>query len=224
MSTPDDAKMINEKFADKAESLLRKSATQVLRDFLANPQAGKWHPNGFAVFHMAHFAGLGQMRLHVWAPGKRVALEGQPAIHSHPWAVSSLVVGGRYVDTLYKAVAFNEEGPGRLQGYGLEIGPPEKGDELQLNGNWYEVSVLAERAFAIGEVHTIPSGVLHEVKVPLDGFAATLLVTSDDVDRAKLLLLGDGDFDKVRYVRPNVSPDDLEDMRLELAEAMAAGS
>src|ERR1017187_10377478 len=101
--------MFSGSFSTEAEVVLRANAQRVLARFLSEPRQGRWHPNGFAVFHIGDAKGLGEMRLHVWPRGKRVGLVGQPAIHSHPWDLCSLVVAGCYRDTLYRATEFDTD-------------------------------------------------------------------------------------------------------------------
>jgi hypothetical protein len=212
--------MISKSFFSEAEIALRASAHDTLRRFLSEPQEGTWHPNGFAVFHFGDITDLGRMRLHVWPRGTRIALDGQPAVHSHPWDLCSLVVAGCYLDTLYHASEFDVEGPNRLRGYGLQFGGRGEGDQLGLGAVWYEVTVAAERTVTEGTVHNIAAGALHEAKIPLHMFTATLLITSEVVDLNKLLLIGDDKFDGVSYVRPAVSAEDHDQMRMELAKVL----
>jgi hypothetical protein len=213
--------MDTKSFPDKAGEFLQANSRHVLQRFLLEPVRGTWHPNGFAVFHFGDIAGLGRLRLHIWEKGKRVELKGQPSIHSHPWGVCSLVVGGCYQDTLYEARPSSVAGPNRLRGYRIRYGGVDEGDELRLGPEWYEVSVSAERTVQDGTLHYVPAGILHATRIPLNEFAATVLITSENVDLSKLLLLGDANFDGVRYVRPDVSADDLDQMRVHLERTNA---
>jgi hypothetical protein len=200
--------------------VLRNSAEKVLDQFLSEALEGKWHPNGFAVFHFGEVEGLGEMRFHVWPRGVRVALDGQPAIHSHPWEFCSLVIAGCYRDTLYRAREFDSEGIGRLQGYRIKFGAGYEGDQLCPVAVWYEVTVDEERTIMEGSLHHMSAGVLHASEIPLDTFVATLLITSKIMDPGKLLLVGERNFSEQRYVRPKVSVEQLDYMKEDLLNAL----
>jgi len=212
--------MFSGSFSSSAEIVLRTSAQGVLDRFLSEPGEGRWHPNGFAVFDLGDVEGLGQMRFHVWPSGIRVALEGQPAIHSHPWDMCSLVIAGCYRDTLYRARQFNVDEPGRLQGYSVQFGSGDQGDQLCLDSMWYDVTAEQERTVTKGSLHQIPAGVLHAAQIPLHTCVATLLITSKFINLSKLLLLGDGNFDKKSYVRPAVSVEELDHLRADLMNVL----
>jgi hypothetical protein len=211
--------MLNGSFFSEAETFLRTSAQSILEQFLARPREGQWHPNGFAVFHLGDVKGLGQMRFHVWPRGIRVALDGQPAIHSHPWELCSLVIAGCYRDTLYRAREFEVGGPGRLQKFDMRFGSGDEGDQVCPVAVWYEVEVAEERTVSEGSFHQMRAGVLHASQIPLDAFAATLLITGKVIDLSKLLLVGDGTFGKRSYVRPAVSAEELDQIHAELINA-----
>jgi hypothetical protein len=213
--------VFDESFYAEAENMLRTRARGVLHQFLLDSHEGRWHPNGFAVFNLGELEGLGRLRLHVWPRGLRIALEGQPAIHSHPWDLCSLVIAGCYTDTLYRAQEFDSDGPGRLRGFHLRFGSGREGDELCPVPLWYELTVTDKRAIMIGQLHQMAAGVLHESPIPHDAFVATLLIASQVVDLGKLLLVGDGNFGKRLYTRPPVSVKQLRDMKTALWNALS---
>lgn len=210
--------MLGESFFTKSEIILRTRARSALLRFLSDPGEGKWHPNGFAVFHLGDLEGLGRLRLHLWPRGLRIALEGQPAIHSHPWDLCSLVIAGCYRDTLYRVREFDVDGPGRLRGFDVRFGRSGEGDTVYPLERWYEVAVSDERTIMEGNSHQVAAGVLHESPIPLDSFVATLLITSEVVDMSKLLLIGDGKFGQRLYARPTVSVEQLEYMKTDLGK------
>jgi hypothetical protein len=208
-------------FQLRAEQFLRSHFRDLVSSWLSADVEGAWHPNGFAVFHLRAEPDLGDLRLHVWPTARRVALEGQPAIHSHPWDLCSLVLVGRYDDILYDA---NEVAPGevsplrRVQRFELELGAPGRGDRVYPVDRWYVPAVRERRAIEAGEVHYLPAGQLHQATVPTAAFVSTLLLTS--APRKAVQLLGDGSFGDRTYVRPPVSASDLAEMKVRLSEAV----
>lgn len=206
-------------FAHNAERYLRSRSTAILRDFVSGVVPGKWHPNGFAVFHLGEVPELGRLRLHVWPYQLRVPLVGQPAIHSHPWELCSLVVAGAYTDTVFRARRAEGRGPGRVRGFTIRFGDEETGDEVLPLDMWYDVEASEHRRVTRGQCHFVVPGLLHETIIGADEFAATLLVTSKAVSPEKLLLLGDGDFPQQWYRRPEVSSEHLARIKTELLAA-----
>jgi hypothetical protein len=207
-------------FDIEAEAFLRSVAGGLIAQFLSGRFEGSWHPNGFAVFHAGEVEGLGRMRLHVWARDQRVTLDGQPAIHSHPWDLCSLVLAGCYEDTIYRAEEFSAPGPGLLQGYQIRFGAASEGDATNPLPIWYRLTASEQRGVATGQCHRLAAGVLHATHVPHSSFAATLVLTSRAVDLEKLLLIGDVAFGAQTYVRPAVSTGDLACMQLDLRTAV----
>jgi hypothetical protein len=206
-------------FDIEAEDFLRSVASGITAQFLSGRFEGSWHPNGFAVFHAGEAEGLGRLRLHVWARGQRVTLDGQPAIHSHPWDLCSLVLAGCYEDTIYRAEEFSAAVPGLLQGYRIRFGAAREGDTAYPLPIWYRLTASEQRSVTTGHCHRLAAGVLHATHVPHSSFAATLVLTSRAVDLEKLLLIGDVAFGAKTYVRPAVSAGDLASMQLDLRTA-----
>lgn len=214
--------MSEQSFARDAEKLLRRRAVDILRDFPHEARARHWHPNGFAVFHLGEIAGLGRLRFHVWPRGLRVPLEGQPAIHSHPWALFSLVIVGCYKDIIYRVRRFDVDAPGRLRGFDIRFGPVDEGDYVYPIAAWYDVTISEERTVPEGHIHQVPAGVLHETPIDLDTCVATLLVTSVTTDPGKLLLIGDSAFGERTYKRPQISDAQLAYIVEDLKQMVAS--
>jgi hypothetical protein len=175
-----------------------------------------------AIFHLATVEGLGEMRLHVWPRGMRVSLSGQPAIHSHPWELCSLVIAGCYRDIIFRVKEFDTDRAGRLQGFAVKFGSKDEGDRVCPVAAWYDVTVDEERTIMEGGFHQMSAGVLHATQIPLDTFVATLLITNKVQDLSKLLLLGDGCFGEKSYVRPIVSVEELDHMGADLINALTS--
>jgi hypothetical protein len=210
-------------FEREAERFLRRHAMTLLRDWLEAPAAGTWHPNGFAVFHLGEVDHLGRLRLHAWPSGQRIALEGQPAVHSHPWDLCSLVLTGRYQDVIYEArEVFPNEGKAsedHLQRFELELGEPGAGDRVYPVDRWFAPVSVDTRGVTAGDVHQLPAGRLHRAIIPPDEFVATLVLTSQP--RGEVQLLGNGSFGDRTYVRPPVSREGVASIKAHLrAEAV----
>lgn len=94
------------RFCATARKALEQEANQLQgRSFeqLASLEA-RWHPNGFAVFHIHEDHDLGNLRLHIWPDTARVNRPGGAPIHTHAWHLCSRVLSGTYTETIYEEV------------------------------------------------------------------------------------------------------------------------
>lgn len=136
---------------------------------------GRWHPNGFAVFHLDDDHELGNLRLHIWPDTLRVNRpEGAP-IHTHAWNLCSRILTGTYIETLYKEAT--PEMVGAEHYYSATINYlVDKNSILDPSTARLRPTVKIEAAS--GDHHEVAAGVPHETHIPTGIFTATLLFTS----------------------------------------------
>lgn len=163
----------------------------------------RWHPNGFAVFHLGPGPGGGKLRLHIWPTIERVTRPKHPAVHRHEWHLASRVVAGVYTDVLYNVSLATGSAEGRLQhGFVIRYQPGQP-DVIERSSDVYRVVERERRTVSAGETHCIQAGVFHETTVDSTDFAGTLVLTSGSIDGVSLIL-GD-DAETATYARPYLS-------------------
>ncbi len=210
--------MKTDQFYKYSEEFLKNCRNEVLQSFMSNPPAGKWHPNGFAVFYIRDIENIGKLRLHVWPKGIRIALDGQPKIHSHPWDLCSLVIAGVYQDTIYESVRYEEFSPERQQEFRLKFGSPMEGDQLKLVDAWHTIIESRRRKISQGNCHCLSAGVLHSTNIPIDEFVITIMLSGLNANFEKLMLIGDRHFGERSYVRPEVAMEHIVNIQSFIAK------
>jgi hypothetical protein len=135
----------------------------------------RWHPNGFAVFHLDDDHSLGKLRLHIWPDSERVVRPDDAPIHTHVWHLCSRILTGPYSETIY------------------ELSGPETAESREYHSAAINYLVdkdsftAPSRAFlkkvttthvTNGGFHTVAADVPHETHVGEESFVATLLITS----------------------------------------------
>ncbi|WP_433554325.1 hypothetical protein ACQP08_15095 [Micromonospora zamorensis] len=192
---------------------LQKERAGAITKVLSGTIAGRWHPTGFAVFHVGDLGAEQKLRLHIWLAGHRPALANHPCIHSHHWKLDSLVLAGTYIDTLFQID--KEHGtPYFLHKYAYW---PD-GDSVA-PGGIINLRQTAHRAVQAGEFHDIPIGVLHETRVSTDAAAATLVIMGKP-QQVDMMLAGDKRFRVDRHVRPTLNSGEMEQTLQTLAAAV----
>lgn len=157
INKPSSDLMTNTTFYREAETFIQTNVKRITDEFLSGRFPGNWHPLGFAVFDLGEVKGLGKLRFHMWPRGLRVALKGQPVIHSHPRDMCSYVIAGTFIDTLYHAKKTDKESSSQLQGFKLlQISDEES--EIYPVSTWYEVISDEDRTINSGDFHHIPAG------------------------------------------------------------------
>ncbi|MGP4014653.1 hypothetical protein [Saccharopolyspora sp. 5N708] len=164
----------------------------------------KWHPNGFAVFHLGTMPGGGRLRLHIWPTIERVARPKHPSVHCHEWHLASRVLAGVYTDVLYDAAPVAGSAQSWLRGFLIRY-QPGRPDIIERSGDAYQIAERERRTVTAGETHCIEAGVFHETTVDSTGFAATLALTSGSVSGISLILGEEAE--TAAYARPYLSDD-----------------
>jgi hypothetical protein len=148
----------------------------------------RWHPYGFAVFHLGSHPELGRLRFHVWPSNLRVELPGHPPVHRHGWNLASHVICGSYTDVLFEGLTSRPSEIGWRDMYACETESREGIDYFTPLEDVHYVKQIATRVAIEKEFHTIPSGVFHETTIPHELLVATILFTSIPVGPPPVLL------------------------------------
>lgn len=178
-----------------ADRLLANSFTDLL------PLDSRWHPNGFAVFHVDDHHDLGQLRLHVWPDTERVRRLDDAPIHTHVWHLCSRILVGTYSETLYET-----SGPGvsgTTEYHSADIDYLVDKDTFTAHGKAFLRPVLTTNVSGSG-FHEVPADVPHETHIGERSFVATLLLTSPPVS-ARATMYASDEIRPSTYERPALS-------------------
>lgn len=207
--------MKSSKFYTDAEVFLSKNVSLVVDDFLNGRLRGRWHPMGFAVFHLGNVSKLGKLRFHMWPKALRVQLDGQPKLHSHSWDMCSLVVAGVYQDGIYSVCDSSAGERDAQQGFEADYKTDEESEIFPV-ARWYKVVRTEHRTIRKGQFHHLDAGRIHATHINHNSFATTFAMTSEKIDENKMLLIGDGAVGQLKYDRPAVTQSQLQKMRRNL--------
>lgn len=168
------------RFCETARKALEQEANQLqVHGFeqLASLEA-KWHPNGFAVFHLNEDHELGNLRLHIWPDTLRVSRPEGAFVHTHAWNLCSRILAGNYAETLYEEAA--PETANAKHYYSAVINyRVDRNSLLDPSTAWLKPTVKIQAA--IGDHHEVAAGVPHQTHITARSFTATLLFTSPPV-------------------------------------------
>lgn len=139
---------------------------------------GRWHPNGFAVFHLDDHHELGNLRLHIWSDTGRVLRPDGAPIHTHAWHLCSRILTGTYAETIYEESSSKVADAGHY--YSATINYlADKNAVIDPSASLLRPA--AKTHAASGEYHELPAGVPHETHISPGKFTATLLLTSPPI-------------------------------------------
>lgn len=164
----------------------------------------RWHPNGFAVFHIDDDHELGNLRLHIWPDGERVTRSDDAPIHTHVWHLCSRILVGTYRETIYA-----ESGPDSMDSteyHSASIDYLHDKDSFTAASN----ALLRPKTTTLdsaGTFHLVPAGVPHETLIDDGSFVATLLITSHPVSK-KAIMYSPEEIRPSSYDRPVLSDDE----------------
>lgn len=194
-----------ETFCESASVALEQELGHLLKnatDRLSSLE-GKWHPNGFAVFHINDHHELGNLRLHIWPDTERIIRPDDAPIHTHAWHLCSRILVGTYAETLYEKI-----GPESVEAseyYSASIDYLVDKDSFSASDNAF-LRPLATTQDTAGGIHTVPAGVPHETHIEEGIFVATLLIASCPVSE-KVTMYSPEEIHDGGYQRPALSQD-----------------
>lgn len=197
-------------FQERARSALEEEAIRLFEQGFEQLSSleSRWHPNGFAVFHLNDHHELGNLRLHIWPDTTRVNRpEGAP-IHTHAWHLCSRVLAGTYIETIY-----GEDSSGTVSAkryYRGTINYLEDKNSITDPGSSL-LRPTIEVEVTEGKYHEVAAGVPHETCISEGEFTATLLITSPPI-LEKVHVYSPEEITPSNYHRPALTSD--EKMRL----------
>lgn len=176
-------------FCEAARPALERETNRLLQcgfEQLASVE-GRWHPNGFVVFHLNDHHELGNLRLHIWPEKSRVTRPDGAPIHTHAWHLCSRILSGSYTETLYLETDSGSVG-GDLYSTATINYLEDNNSVMNPGTSWLKPTEKIEATG--GEYHEVAAGIPHETCVSSRQFTATLLITSPPI------------FDKVKVYSP----------------------
>ncbi|WP_157365100.1 hypothetical protein [Arthrobacter sp. QXT-31] len=209
-------------FCDAARDALQEESDRLLDMTLPRlkTEECRWHPNGFAVFHIDDHHKLGQLRLHIWPNSPRVLRPDAPPIHSHVWHLCSQVLVGTYSETLFE----------EIQGPGLEVQEYQSADiDYLVDRNSFgptKTSLIRPTStvtVSAGQLHVVEAGIPHETQIQSEAFVATLMIASHP-RMQKATVYSDSQIASNSYDRPLVPQEEkltmLNTLNQELARSV----
>lgn len=139
---------------------------------------GRWHPNGFAVFHLDDDHELGNLRLHIWPENLRVVRPDSAPIHTHAWNLCSRILAGSYTETIYEEASLGMVEAGYYSSATINYLTDKN---TILDPSTALLRPTAKIQAGSGDYHEIAAGVPHETHIPIGTFTATILFTSPPV-------------------------------------------
>lgn len=172
-------------FDKQAVPVLRDLESEIFDTVVPNLEQfdAQWHPLGFMSFKLGTLPDFGTLRLHIWPEGLRRESPRGPKIHDHAWHLSSLVLAGTYIDTLYEVeeVAGSYSEDERNESGLLRVYKPKlltTSAFLDTDGSCAKAAAYQTREIPAGETHAIPVHTFHTTDVPKAIFASTLMLES----------------------------------------------
>jgi hypothetical protein len=182
----------------------------------------RWHPYGFAVFHLGSYSELGRLRFHVWPSNLRVELLGHPRVHRHGWHLVSHVICGNYTDLLFEGLSSRPRGLGWQSMHACKAENRGGLDYFTPLEEKYYVRQTENRLAVQGEFHTIPSGIFHDTTIAHDVLVATLLFTSIPMGPPPVLLSPEKTSPST-YERPFLSEEERKEASHQVELAVFSG-
>jgi len=206
-----------EAFFNEAAYRLPRLAQEVDSEVIPHLEqhAGKWHPLGFAVYPLG-VDGVGcSLRLHVWPRAKRRVESFGPNIHNHAWQLSSYVMRGKYVDTLFDKVNVGGRDESVLIYFPFQLSYGEGGvNNLNPQGGQVALLPLETRVVGEGKIHHIKDDVFHLPEIEETLLTATLVLDSPALPYDTTVLLGAPE--QISFSREPVTPEQTEQIKGEL--------
>jgi hypothetical protein len=208
MTTTDSSEFAD--FCGDTTRYLRREGYQLVFDLLSRGAlpSGKWHPTGFAVFHLVDIE-CGHVRFHVWPQDLRRTRASHPSIHCHDWHLASLVLAGTYQERLFEQTSQGSSGL-FLEMYQVTY-QTDGLEGINKTGEHCELTVGPVQTFTTGQLHYIKAGVFHETHIADRAFVATVLITGR-ASIARPLLLGSNQPSQVKWLRPVITHLEMDEI------------
>jgi hypothetical protein len=157
-----------------------------------------WHPLGFVSTVVEQVEGRHTLRLHYWPTNERRTKNPDWPIHTHSYALSSLVLAGSVYDSQYEV----EQG----SDYSVyEVRYFDGGSQITRTDRSVSIAKTTTRTRQSGEQYRVERGVFHQSLVPIGKSAVTMVALSEIGSDPPLVLGASGDmrypYDRVPFDR-----------------------
>lgn len=155
-------------------------------DALAASIQPLWHPLGFVSCVIRDIPGKLTLRVHYWPPNERRTKNPDWPVHTHSYALSSLVLHGSIEDTQCEIIAGEE--------FSLyEVSYLNGNSEITKTDKKKSISKNISRMRITGEQYRVERGVFHQSVVGLSESAVTFVALSESSCESPIVLGGNGD-------------------------------
>lgn len=162
-------------------------------DMLSSNLVPLWHPLGFVSCIIEDVPSSHTVRLHYWPKGERRVKNPDWPIHTHSYALTSLVLSGKLRDLQYRVA------PG-AELWIYSVNYFEGGSEIVRTSDTVQVRDEIDEIRSSGEQYQVPRGIFHQTQVPIDQSVVTLVMLTDQNSEAPKVL-GDKQSEKYPYDR-----------------------
>jgi hypothetical protein len=145
-----------------------------------------WHPLGFVSCVIRDNPGELTLRVHYWPPHDRRTKNPDWPVHTHSYALSSLVMLGKIEDTQYKTT----DGE-RYSIY--QVSYFNGNSEIRSTGRKTSALKCTSEIHTEGEQYRVERGVFHQSSVQFTESAVSFVALSEPSSEAPLVLGGDGE-------------------------------
>jgi hypothetical protein len=168
-------------------------------DNLASSVVPLWHPLGFVSCVIDESPMQYVARVHYWPAGERRVKNPDWPIHTHSYALKSLVLSGQLQDLQYRAE------PGDQWSI-YSVNYFEGGSEIVRTSENVNALPSIDEFREAGAQYEVPLGVFHQTKVPQDQAAVTLVLLTD-IGTESPKVLGTKQAEKYPYDRIEFNPE-----------------
>lgn len=157
-----------------------------------------WHPLGFASCVIREKLDGVTVRVHYWLAGERRTKNPDWPIHTHSYALSSLILWGKLEDIQYETLPGNEY-------VVYEVAYRNGGSEILNTSDGLSIAGSKSVIRSAGEQYRVDGGVFHQSRVGFNSSAITLVAMSNFSNEPPLVLGGRGDasypYDRTPFCR-----------------------
>ena len=145
-----------------------------------------WHPLGFASCVIRENPGELTLRVHYWPPNDRRTKNPDWPVHTHSYALSSLVLSGNIEDIQYDTIDGDEYSIYRVSYF-------NGNSEISNTGRKTSLSKCTSEMRSKGDQYRVEREVFHQSSVKFSESAVTFVALSEPSNEAPLVLGGNGD-------------------------------
>lgn len=155
-------------------------------DLLASSIQPLWHPLGFVSCVISENPGKPTLRVHYWPPNDRRTKNPDWPVHTHSYALSSLVLSGSVEDIQYDPILGRDYSVYRVSYL-------NGNSEISNTGRKTGLSKRTSEVRTLGDQYRVERGVFHQSEVKLTESAVTFVALSEPSHEPPLVLGGNGD-------------------------------